>query len=174
MNEPISILRDADIFDIQATKPEVLKPRPTAKAIVRDNEGNIALLSADGHSLFPGGGVEEGESNEEACIRECKEEIGCDVVIQDYIGRYDQERNRDGKLYQVYFYVCEVVGEKGKPTTKQKGELACKLTWHTEGEVWSILESQIEAILQDHYAAQFNCRTHRDVFKRYLYTRMGI
>ncbi len=35
---------------------------------------------------IPGGGIEEGETNEEACIRELKEETSLDVTINSFLG----------------------------------------------------------------------------------------
>lgn len=41
---------------------------------------------------IPGGGVEEGETLEETCIREVKEEVSLDVTIDKYLGveEYDK------------------------------------------------------------------------------------
>ena len=41
---------------------------------------------------IPGGGVEDGETLEEACIREVKEEVSLDVTIDKYLGveEYDK------------------------------------------------------------------------------------
>lgn len=49
---------------------------------------------------FPGGGIEEGESPEQACIREVKEETGIDIRLQRLL--YE----RDGK----FSFIGEVVG----------------------------------------------------------------
>lgn len=49
---------------------------------------------------FPGGGIEEGESPAEACIREVKEETGYDVSIKSLLGR---ENNK-------YTFIAEITG----------------------------------------------------------------
>jgi 8-oxo-dGTP diphosphatase len=50
--------------------------RPSAYLLLRDTEGRIATtLSAYGHFL-PGGGIDEGESPEQAVVREAREECG--------------------------------------------------------------------------------------------------
>ena len=160
-------IKDSDIFDNPAPLPSEYIKRPTAKGIVLDGEGKIALLIAEGHGLFPGGGIEDGELSEEAFIRECKEEIGCTIVIDTMLGMTEQWRARDKKVYEIYFFVAHVIGEKGVPTTKDEGELACELTWLHKDEVLSLLEGQVKKSMQHSYAAQFNMRSHLAVFEKY-------
>lgn len=166
--EAVATLRDADIFETPIAEPKEYIIRPTSKGIVIDSDGKIALLSTRGHGLFPGGGIEEGETPEVAFVRECKEEIGCDIEILKYLGQFDQFRARDRKKYEVYFYVAKVMGDKGAPTTTSPGELKCILTWEIEANLLSILESQISHIPLDEYLSQFNCRTHLLAFKKFL------
>ena len=53
--------------------------------------------------VFPGGGVDDGEDDKSALIRECLEEINVDVVIGDLIFR--QVFNQNEEL----FYLCSIV-----------------------------------------------------------------
>ncbi len=163
-----SIIKDSDIFKNPAAEPKEYRVRPTAKGVVIDSEGKIALLSNGEHSLFPGGGVEEGESFEEAFVRECKEEIGCDVKVISHIGNALQFRAKSATKYDVHFFVGDVVGVKGVPTTKEAGELACTISWLTPDEVLKVLEGQMKTIREDDYPAYFNCSTHLVVFRKYL------
>lgn len=59
---------------------------------------------------FPGGHVEDGESFEIATIRELKEELGIDTIIdKEYIHIYNKDLNRNEK-----FFICSYVsGEFG-------------------------------------------------------------
>ena len=101
-------------------------------------------------------------------MRECKEEIGCDIEITSRIGSALQFRAKSATKYDVYFFVGRVVGEKGVPTTTEAGELACTVSWSTEEEVLKILEEQMDTIRKDDYPAHFNCPTHLVVFKKCL------
>lgn len=51
------------------------------KVVIKSDQGNILLAKPDYKKTwqFPGGGVENGESPEEAAIREVKEELNLDI-----------------------------------------------------------------------------------------------
>lgn len=161
-------IKDSDIFENPTEEPQEYMVRPTSKGIVFDNEGNIALLSIRDRVGFPGGGVEEGETFEEAFIRECDEEIGCAVGIISTIGKARQYRAKDAKQYEFVYFIAKVVGEKGVPSTSQDDEVGIKVIWLSKEKTGEILEIQIKDIPENEYARQFNFRTHVAAFKKYL------
>lgn len=59
--------------------------------------------------VFPGGGVEAGESKEDCLKRECREELGIDVNIKKYL--YEV---RGRNFVQHFFLVKRIGGEVGK------------------------------------------------------------
>lgn len=73
-------------------------------AIVLLQDGMIALIerykNGDHYFTFPGGHVEAGESPEKAAIRETKEELGLEVVIQKEFARMRWRGN-----WQQYYLV---------------------------------------------------------------------
>lgn len=59
---------------------------------------------------FPGGGLEEGETTEEGCIREIKEEFGINVKVVKKLYEMKSEKFNQKEI----FYLCEYVsGEFG-------------------------------------------------------------
>ena len=59
--------------------------------------------------VFPGGGVDEGESPEQAAIREALEELGVQVMIKQKVA----EIQLGQKSRQIYFLVEQIGGEFG-------------------------------------------------------------
>lgn len=84
----------------------------TRAGIVLIENDKVALIERHRAGLdyyvFPGGGVDEGETPEQGAIREAMEELGIDVAIKQKVAiiRFDQST-------QVYFLVEQVGGEFG-------------------------------------------------------------
>jgi 8-oxo-dGTP pyrophosphatase MutT (NUDIX family) len=126
----------------------IYRTRKAARAVVFDDDGNVALLYVSKHGYYklPGGGVEEGEDFEEALKRECLEEIGCDVEIIKPIGRIVEYRHfPDGtnEDQESYCYVARVVGPKGTPHFEQ-GEIdkGYQSKWTTKNEAIALLRER--------------------------------
>jgi len=77
--------------------------RHRAAIFVLDDNDNVLLFHrrkpGEEYYSVPGGGVEPGETPEQAAVRELKEETGLDVTLGDKIGEVEADAN-----YQ-YFYV---------------------------------------------------------------------
>jgi 8-oxo-dGTP pyrophosphatase MutT (NUDIX family) len=85
--------------------------------LIQDNK--VALIERHRAGLdyfvFPGGGVDEGESPEQAAIRETMEELGIQVAIKQKVAEVQLgKRSR-----QVYFLVEQTGGEFGTGTGEE-------------------------------------------------------
>src|SRR5512134_3205450 len=85
----------------------------TRAGIVLIQEDKVALIERHragmDYFVFPGGGVDEGESLEQAAVREAMEELGIEVEIKQKVA----EIMLGQKSRQVYFLVEQVAGEFG-------------------------------------------------------------
>lgn len=90
--------------------------------IILIHEGKLALMERHRQGrhyfAFPGGGVDEGETDEEAAVREAQEELGIRVEIV----RKAAEVLRPDRRKQVYFLVKWTGGEFGTGTGEEYGD----------------------------------------------------
>ncbi len=90
----------------------------TRAGIILIEDDKVALIERHRAGLeyyvFPGGGVDIGETSEQAAIREAMEELGVEVAIRQEVAviHFDQST-------QVYFLVERVSGEFGTGTGEE-------------------------------------------------------
>ena len=75
---------EGDPSPLDGRSRETAVPRPSARVVLLDAENRVLLIRSefDGRILWftPGGGIEPGESPEEAAHRELREETGLDAA----------------------------------------------------------------------------------------------
>lgn len=140
-----------DIFPKQPdNKAEIVfEDRLTGKAVVFDNENKMALVGTKVNSFYqlPGGGIDQGESIENGIIRECLEEIGCNVSLEHEIGEIDDYRNRDKKHCINYCYTARLIGDKGELTlTEDEEKNGLHVIWVPLDKAIGILEKEVEQV----------------------------
>lgn len=108
----------AKLLDNEFPKSEITDTRNIARALVYDEEGNFAFHRIEGMDIFgdrryfetPGGGVDEGETLEQAVIRECAEELGYQVIIVRPLGEIDDFYNLIHRENLNHYFLCKRVG----------------------------------------------------------------
>ena len=83
------------IFSENTTEPSTYADRETVKAVIRNDNDEVLLLNG----THPGGGVEEGETQEVALVRELMEEMGATVEIVQELGNVITYRDELQKRY---------------------------------------------------------------------------
>lgn len=154
-------LTDRDVFAEHETEQtcEEFYLRSTVKIILFDQNMKLALVGVR-YRLLPGGGVEKGESIEEAAKRECLEEVGCHVEIKKEIGFTEEYREKIQRHQTTHFLLANVLGEKGLPQTTQEDEQGMQVEWYGLDEALKLLERQVVDISPESYHSCFNVRTH--------------
>ncbi len=91
------------------------------RVIIFDRNNKIGLLYSKNGDFYeiPGGGVEKGESNQQAATREAKEETGCDVKIEKLIGKTIEVRKKKNLVNETHCYTAHVISEKGDPSFQE-------------------------------------------------------
>jgi len=114
-------------------------------AIILIEDNKLALIErhrAEKHYFsFPGGGVDEGESPQEAAIREAGEELGIQVAIKQKVADVIFNGNP-----QYYFLAQKLSGEFGTGAGEEYGEfnpahgtyhpicrttMSCRVNWQS-------------------------------------------
>lgn len=101
----IAYLTDSDILGTPGLSQA--KPRLTARALVLNPQGLCAVMYAAKFGIYslPGGGVEDGESVEEALLREIAEETGCQVDAFEPLGYVEENRAHADYTQLSHYYI---------------------------------------------------------------------
>lgn len=117
--------------------------REASRAVLFDDSNKIALLHVSKWSYYklPGGGIDKGEDKQQALVRECLEETGCNIKIGKEIGKIVEHRGKWNILQTSYCYLASVLSKKGNPEFEQ-GEIddGFELLWVNIDEALDLLK----------------------------------
>lgn len=157
-------ISDKEILD------ENYKLRKSARGVLLNDKNEVCLqfVSKLSYYKLPGGGVDIGETEEEALKREIIEEVGCDIEGIKPLGITIEYRNSHNLLHLSYGYICKVKGEIGKPSYEQ-GEIrdGFESLWKPLDEALELLERHCPA---EPYQARFIVTREKAFLEEYKKT----
>ncbi|EKD99655.1 MAG: NUDIX hydrolase, partial [uncultured bacterium] len=127
--------------------------RRSVRAVVFDSGNKIAMLYVKRagklpYYTLPGGGVGKEETFDQAIVRECKEEIGCDIEIKRILGSIVEYWKEESLCIQSFGYVGKVLGSKGVVVPvgdEDEGEKNTTILWVTLAGAIKLMESNKQA-----------------------------
>lgn len=131
------------------------KDRIGAYAIIFDSENKIPVVKTSTGYFLLGGGIENNETHEECIQRECLEEAGILVKVNDFICKGDKYHWSDTLEYYMHgigdFYHSEIISKSTKPT-EDDHELVwlsideCIRKLFLEHQVWAVKQAIVKYI----------------------------
>lgn len=90
-----------------------------AAVILRDGTAlacrRLPTLEENGKWEFPGGKIEDGESPEDALVREIKEELSVDVVVERHLVTSDTDRG--SRVIRLMCFIARLAGDEPTQST---------------------------------------------------------
>ncbi|MBU1039155.1 NUDIX domain-containing protein [Patescibacteria group bacterium] len=121
-----------------------LKPRQAARAVIFNNHKQVAIVKVNKENYYkiPGGGLEPNETIEQALLRECQEEAGYSVKIDQPLGRIIEYRTQHGINQESYGFIAQTNGPlKEQHLTEEEASRDFRLIWLNLSEAISLLEN---------------------------------
>ena len=154
----IKIINDID-FNLELNELNNPKKRIGARGLVFNENGKIAILNKTNKNEYKlvGGGVEDGEDPKIAMIRETKEESGCVIEIDDFIGVIKEERTKNNFIQESYVYIAHVINDtKELDLTEKEIDEGARLLWMSIDEAMEKIRKCANILKPSKYADIYN------------------
>ena len=120
-------------------------PHRSARVVLLDDNNKVAVIYVGKVNFYtlPGGGIEEGETPEQAAIREMKEETGCNSEIIRTLGLIEENSKTVNWNGLATGFMSKVKGSKGTPRlTQEEMDEDAQLQWYDVREALNIIANQ--------------------------------
>lgn len=139
----MELIETINLEDASTEEAERYSVRKSVRAVLRNTEGNVALISIGNGAYFklPGGGVENSEDNIAALKRECLEEIGSDIKDIHNLGYIVELKKSQEIRQESYVYTGLVTGElQEQRLTESEIRQDFKIVWPSLSEAVAMVE----------------------------------
>ena len=131
-----------------------IKVRKAVRAILFDENNQVPLLFSSKYNYYkiPGGGIDLGETKQQALIRECHEEIGCDIEVQGEVGKIIEFRSKWDMKQISYCYYGKITKKAEPNFTPEEIEQGFEVVWMPFEEALNTINNDVPL---DKYLGEF-------------------
>lgn len=134
--------------DNQYPQAPIQHVRNAVRCFVMNSQGQCAMIHIKGYDIFgerdhyesSGGGIEPGESMEQAIHREIQEELGLEVVVGNYLGSVVDEYHLLHRTTVQNYFICYATKKTHFSRTRLETELF-------NGIIWKFPEQWLECLM---------------------------
>lgn len=141
-----AVICDADLYGGERKLCTDIS-RYGSRGILLDEKNEIAMefMSQNGCYKLPGGGIELGENETEAFVREIQEEIGCKCEILGQLGTTEEHKSRTNFCqFSFVYYARKTSGFSEVHLTDAEKELGIEIKWMTLEEAARVMAESLE------------------------------
>ena len=125
-----------------------LPPLGGTSVIVEDQERFLLIKHSGGVVAFPGGYIRWREHPLQAAQRECREETGLNIALQEAVGTYSHIGTGPMRVSTINIVYAGKIAEGGT----LRGSVEGQPVWMTEAEMRKAMDVRYSKLLEDYFA----------------------